>query len=39
MRHFRGIVGEENLAAIRKRDGQYLTGTPRSHVKQLNRHC
>jgi hypothetical protein len=26
----RGIVSEENLAAIRKRDGQYLTGTPRS---------
>src|SRR6202521_2389211 len=31
----RGIVSEENLAAIRKRDGQYLTGTPRSQMKQL----
>ena len=29
----RGIVSEENLAAIRKRDGQYLTGTPRSQMK------
>jgi hypothetical protein len=27
----RGIVSEENLEAIRKRGGQYLTGTPRSH--------
>jgi Transposase DDE domain len=26
----RGIVSEENLAAIRKRGGQYLVGTPRS---------
>jgi transposase len=31
----RGIVSEENLAAIRKRDGQYLVGTPRSQMKQL----
>src|SRR5579862_7089951 len=31
----RGIVSEENLAAIRKRDGQYLTGTPRSRMKQF----
>jgi transposase len=31
----RGIVCEENLAAIRKRDGQYLTGTPRSQMKQF----
>jgi hypothetical protein len=30
----RGIVSEENLAAIRKRDGLYLTGTPRSRMKQ-----
>jgi transposase len=29
----RGIVSEENLAAIRKRDGHYLTGTPRSQMK------
>jgi len=31
----RGTVSEENLAAIRKRDGQYLTGTPRSQMKQF----
>jgi transposase len=31
----RGIVSEDNLAAIRKRDGQYLTGTPRSQMKQF----
>ena len=31
----RGIVSEENLAAIRKRDGQYLTGTPRGQMKQF----
>lgn len=33
----RGIVSEENLAAIRKRDGQYLTGTPRSQMKQFEK--
>ena len=26
----RGIVSEENLAALRRRGGQYLVGTPRS---------
>jgi len=31
----RGIVSEENLTAIRKRGGQYLTGTPRSQMKQF----
>jgi transposase len=31
----RGIVSEENLAAIRKRGGQYLVGTPRSQMKPL----
>jgi transposase len=31
----RGIVSEENLAAIRKRGGQYLVGTPRSRMKQF----
>src|SRR6202795_4770355 len=31
----RGIVSEENLAAIRKREAQYLTGTPRSQMKQF----
>lgn len=29
----RGIVSEENLAAIRKRGGQYLVGTPRRQMK------
>jgi transposase len=29
----RGIVSEENLAAIRQRGGQYLVGTPRSQMK------
>src|SRR5258707_3253118 len=31
----RGIVSEENLEAIRRRDGQYLVGTPRSQMKQF----
>ena len=31
----RGIVSEANLAAIRKRDGQYLVGTPRSKIKEF----
>jgi len=31
----RGIVSEENLAAIRKRGGQYLVGTPRSRMRQF----
>src|SRR6202521_3720548 len=31
----RGIVSEENLAAVRKHDGQYLVGTPRSQMKQF----
>ena len=31
----RGIVSEENLAAIGKRGGQYLVGTPRSQMKQF----
>jgi transposase len=30
-----GIVSEENLASIRKRDGQYLVGTPRQQMKQF----
>jgi transposase len=29
----RGIVSEENLAAIRRRGGQYLVGTPGSQMK------
>ena len=31
----RGIVSEENLTAIRKRGGHYLTGTPRSQLKRF----
>jgi len=31
----RGIVGEENLQAIRRRGGQYLVGTPRNQMKQF----
>ncbi|HYM74386.1 MAG TPA: IS1634 family transposase [Candidatus Dormibacteraeota bacterium] len=31
----RGIVSEDNLAAIRRRGGQYLVGTPRSQMKQF----
>jgi transposase len=31
----RGIVSEENLAAIRKRGGQYLVGTPRRPMKRF----
>ena len=31
----RGIVSEANLAAIRKREGQYLVGPPRSQMKEF----
>jgi transposase len=31
----RGIVSEENLAALRQRGGQYLVGTPRCQMKQF----
>ncbi len=31
----RGIVSEENLASLRKRGGQYLVGTPRSKLKEM----
>src|SRR6266446_1445355 len=31
----RGIVSEENLAAIRKRGAQYLVGTPRRQMKRF----
>ena len=31
----RGVVSEENLAALRHRNGQYLVGTPRSKLKQF----
>ncbi len=33
----RGIVCEENLAALRKRGGQYLVGTPRAKLKAVER--
>jgi transposase len=33
----RGIISEENLAALRKRGGQYLVGTPRSKLKGIER--
>ena len=33
----RGIISEENLAMLRKHDGQYLVGTPRSKLKQFER--
>ena len=31
----RGIVSEENLAALRRRNGQYLVGMPRAKLKQF----
>jgi transposase len=31
----RGIVSEENLAALRRRQGQYLVGTPRAKLKEF----
>jgi len=31
----RGVVSEANLAAIRRRSGQYLVGTPRSKLKEF----
>jgi len=31
----RGVVSEENLAALRRRNGQYLVGTPRSKLRQF----
>lgn len=33
----RGVVSEENLAALRRRGAQYLVGTPRSKLKQFER--
>ena len=33
----RGIVSEANLAALRKRGGQYLVGTPRSKLQGMER--
>jgi transposase len=33
----RGIVSEANLAALRRRGGQYLVGTPRTKLKQFER--
>jgi transposase len=31
----RGIISEDNLKALRKRDGQYLVGTPRAKLKEF----
>lgn len=31
----RGIISEDNLAALRRRNGQYLVGTPRAHMKKF----
>lgn len=33
----RGIVSEENLAALRKRGSQYVVGTPRSKLKAVEK--
>ena len=33
----RGIISEENLAALRKRNGQYLVGTPRAQMKKFEK--
>jgi transposase len=33
----RGVVSEENLAILRKHNGQYLVGTPRSKLKEFER--
>jgi transposase len=33
----RGIVSEENLRRLRKHQGQYLVGTPRTQLKQFER--
>jgi transposase len=33
----RGIVSEDNLKALRKRNGQYLVGTPRAKLKQFEK--
>ncbi len=33
----RGVVSEENLAALRRRGGRYLVGTPRSKLKQFEK--
>ena len=33
----RGIVSEANLAVLRKRNGQYLVGTPRAQMKKFEK--
>src|SRR5438067_91461 len=33
----RGIISEDNLEALRKRDGQYLVGTPRAKLKEFEK--
>ena len=34
----RGLVSEENLATLRRHQGQYLVGTPRSKLMKFERH-
>jgi hypothetical protein len=33
----RGIIGEDNLKALRRRNGQYLVGTPRAKLKEFEK--
>src|SRR5947207_14748254 len=33
----RGIISEDNLKALRKRNGQYLVGTPRAQLKEFEK--
>jgi hypothetical protein len=33
----RGVISEDNLKALRKRDGQYLVGTPRAKLKEFEK--
>jgi transposase len=33
----RGIISEDNLKALRKRNGQYLVGTPRAKLKEFEK--
>ena len=34
----RGMVSEDNLAMLRSRDGRYIVGTPKSMLRQFERH-
>jgi transposase len=33
----RGVISEDNLKALRKRNGQYLVGTPRAKLKEFEK--